>query len=432
MSKVQRITIKNFKAIADLSADFKGCTAIITAGNNKGKTSFLKGLIDRIQFSRPEIKVKQGETDGSGELTLTDGSKFIWVFDDKKKDSLQYVTKDGIKADVTKTLGARFFPPLFDIDRFLQDTPKEQAKQLQKILGVDFTDIDIRYKKAFDSRTDAKKVYEIELAKFKAIGVPEKVEAVDLTELQGKKEAEKKRLNELYVVNKADNDNARNMYDLANNEYNIQLSIFAQKLSAIKGAYNILHENGYAGTEVVEFIEGHVFGLQVPPSPKYTIEMPDDKDLQAIDVEILNAANTNQKAQLYANYLAQKELVEKSKERAIADNELVVSIEVEKQKMIEGVSMPAGIAITADGITIDGLPLDRNQISLSKLYCTALRIAAMGLGEVKTLYFDASTLDKITLAEIETWATQNDLQLLIERPDFDGGEITYQLIEHTA
>lgn len=84
----------------------------------------------------------------------------------------------------------------------------------------------------------------------------------------------------------------------------------------------------------------------------------------------------------------------------------------------------------SEGITIDGLPLDRNQISTSKLYCAALRIASMNLGEVKTLYFDASFLDKNSLAEIEQWANENDLKLLIERPDFDGGEIKYELIEN--
>ena len=78
------------------------------------------------------------------------------------------------------------------------------------------------------------------------------------------------------------------------------------------------------------------------------------------------------------------------------------------------------------------MPLDRNQISTSKLYCTALRIASMGLGEVKTLYFDASFLDKQSLSEIEVWANENDLQLLIERPDWDGGEIHYELIDNVS
>lgn len=35
-----------------MEADFKGCSAIVTGGNNKGKTSFLKGIVDRIRFIR--------------------------------------------------------------------------------------------------------------------------------------------------------------------------------------------------------------------------------------------------------------------------------------------------------------------------------------------------------------------------------------------
>jgi hypothetical protein len=52
------------------------------------------------------------------------------------------------------------------------------------------------------------------------------------------------------------------------------------------------------------------------------------------------------------------------------------------------------------------------------------------MGEVRTLHFDASSLDKNTLGEIQEWADANDLQLLIERADFAAGEISYELIEH--
>jgi len=58
-----------------------------------------------------------------------------------------------------------------------------------------------------------------------------------------------------------------------------------------------------------------------------------------------------------------------------------------------------------------------------------LKLAALNIGEVKTLHFDASYLDKNSLKEIENWAKDNDLQLLIERPDYDGGEIEYHIID---
>lgn len=44
------------------------------------------------------------------------------------------------------------------------------------------------------------------------------------------------------------------------------------------------------------------------------------------------------------------------------------------------------------------------------------------------MHFDASFLDKNSLREIEFWALNNDLQLLIERPDYDAGEIKYEIL----
>lgn len=52
MSKTQKISVKNFKAISEMEIDFKGCTAIITGGNNKGKSSLLRGITDRLRGRR--------------------------------------------------------------------------------------------------------------------------------------------------------------------------------------------------------------------------------------------------------------------------------------------------------------------------------------------------------------------------------------------
>lgn len=93
--------------------------------------------------------------------------------------------------------------------------------------------------------------------------------------------------------------------------------------------------------------------------------------------------------------------------------------------------MPEGFGFTDEGITYNGFAFNKDQLSSSEIYISALKLAACGLGEVKTLHFDASFLDKNSLAEIEKWATENDLQLLIERPDFEAGEIEYHLIHTT-
>jgi ABC-type transport system involved in cytochrome c biogenesis ATPase subunit len=449
MSKVETIKLEKFKAIDALEINFKGCTAIVTGGNNIGKTSFLRGITDRIRFIRPDVMVKTGSDEGSGELTLDTGEKFIWEFDVKGKDKLTYITASGLKKAVTVEIGLRFFPPTFDIDKFLTSAPKEQAKQLQKIVGIDFTDIDKRYLEAYDDRTeknrDAEK-YHVKLTQMLEV---ERVDSVDLTDLKEKKEAERVRINDLYKKNKETNDIARQKWndekakiDKECREHNEKQTDNRNIYNACFDALNILIKHGYGGaiendaaSLFVYNLKSNILGLKTatelyPKEPEYITEMPDDKALQEIDAQILEASETNTKAKAYTDYIEYKNDTDAAKVWAQEADELVKSIEAERQRMIESAKFPKGVSIDSKGITIDGLPLERTQISTSKLYTTALRIASMNLGEVKTLYFDASFLDRENLEEIERWADEQGLQLLIERPSFEKSEIKYELIQN--
>jgi hypothetical protein len=441
MSKIQTIKIENFKAIGELYADFKGCTAIVTGGNNKGKTSFLRGIPERIRFNRPSVMVKEGSTQGRGELTLDTGERFIWDFNVDGKDTLQYISKEGTKRNVTTEIGSKFFPPLFDIDKFLMSTPKEQSKILQKIIGIDFTDIDKRYADAYANRTDKNRLSEKYQVKLTEMMEVPPCDEVDITELQAKKDRIRQSLNAEYLANKVANDTMRAEWQKKVDEQRIAVadndSIIAQatiRYTDANTALTKLQNLGYTGNDVIDFVSSlhAAIPAKLEPvsivEPTYITELPDDSALKAIDEQILQAVQTNQKAQAYKEYVAYKKTVETAKEDAKAADELVKAIEAERQEMIAKANFPKGIAITSDGITVDGFPLDRSQISTSKLYTTALRIAAMNIGDVRTLFFDASYLDKNTLSEIQVWANENDLQLLIERPDFDGGEITYSLV----
>jgi len=448
MSKIKTISITNFKAISDLEMDFKGSTAIITGRNNSGKTSFLRGIPDRIRFIRPDLMVKKGEKEGRGEMILDSGEKFVWEFNDTSKDKLTYITHDGSqRQSVTKELGQRFFPTTFDIDKFLQSSPKAQAKQLQAIVGLDFTDIDKRYEDAYNTRTEKNRDAELYHAKLEKMIKCDAVTRVDLTELQAKKETIKATLNQKYLENKKENEELRNQWTREKSDIDNQVKEFneiqlvnKQRASEGTSAHNNLVVLGLP-VEVQELTIKFITHLNslvqnnkiaadlYPKEPTYIEEMPDRKDLDSIDAQILTASETNAKADKYKEWIDHKNATEQAKDIAKEWDEKVKSIEDERQKMLESAKMPQGISVTSDGVTVDGFPLDRNQISTSKLYTSALRIASINLGEVKTLYFDASFLDKISLSEIELWAYENDLQLLIERPDWDGNEISYQLIE---
>lgn len=441
MSKIVSISIQNFKSITDLEMDFKGCSAIVTGKNNSGKTSFLKGIVDRIRFIRPDVMVREGEKEGKGELVLDSGEKFKWEFDITGKDKLTYITDQGRKS-VTKELGASFFPEVFDIDRFLQSSPKQQVKQLQKLVGLDFDELEKRYQIAYDKRTERNREAEIYHVKLEKMMRVDKVVSVNMDSLKVKKKVESDKLNALYLDAKAKNQKTRSAWELEKIRIDNECSDHNEKQQKSKDEFNHCNEAietlrlyGFdGGFEFIESLKAKIKPDMVaselyPKEPTYIEEMPDRTELEKIDAELLAASETNAQAQKYQEYVAYKEETEAARSLADEADLIVKGIEFERQGMINSAKFPEGITINTEGILVDGLPLDKNQISTSKLYCSALRIASMNLGEVKSLYFDASFLDKITLGEIQEWASNQGLQLLIERPDYDAGEIKYELIE---
>jgi len=126
--------------------------------------------------------------------------------------------------------------------------------------------------------------------------------------------------------------------------------------------------------------------------------------------------------------IAQQAEFDKVTYQAVEADDEVKRIEAEKMDVIKNASMPDGFGFSEDGITYNNFAFNKETLSSSGIYIAALKLAALGLGDVKTLYFDASFLDKNSLSDIEKWAIEQDLQLLIERPDFEGGEIEYQII----
>lgn len=469
MSKIKRITVSNLKAISNQTADFNGATAIITGGNNKGKTTFLRGLFDRIRGAKPDTILKTGEHEGFAECELTTGEKLKWSFDDKTKagEKLTFITEKDIKTSLTTALRDRYFPPIFDVDTFLASSPGKQREMLQKLVGLDFTDIDKRYKEAYDERTAVNRSYNEKKIQFEAVAIPENVASVLLGDLVIEKEQIRASLNSKYLENKAANDKARREWQA---ECQKVLTEWQGEVSKMKGDIDEFNSEQNKRQQAIEFISGYkrriisllseVEGLPAlvnisaldkhieslpqpepkksyldmpqpinPPEPTYTTELPDNTPLLKIEQKINDANETNRKAQVYKDWTVSRDRKDEAFKLTAEAEKKVSDIEKDRMALIQSANMPDGFTFTDDGIMYNGLAFTREQLSSSGIYIAALKLAAMTLGEVKTLHFDASFLDKNSLAEIEQWANGIDLQLLIERPDFEGGEITYELIQ---
>jgi len=407
MSKVKKITVSNLKAVSSLTADFNGCTAIITGGNNKGKSSFLKSLPERLRGTKPEMILKQGEKDGFAEMELTTGEKFVWTFDGKK-EKLTFISERNIPTSVTKDLSKAYFPPIFDVDEFLNSQPAKQKATLQKLTGIDFTEIDKLYKEAYDARTYANKRMAEEKAKLGFVDpkLPKDEESTEELEAE---------LNGIDLHNTNFNFVAKGILE-REKTYDDNLDEIKQlqeKVAAIEAKNEKLH---------VEISAGKVWMADDMNKLKTNQgQLKEEIDL----IKKSNLAITeNNKA------LKQQDVYDTAVKYAADADAEVKKIEQEKADVIKNASMPDGFGFSDDGITYNGYAFNKEQLSSSGVYIAALKLAAITLGEVKTLHFDASFLDKNSLAEIEKWAIENDLQLLIERPDFEGGEIEYQILQN--
>lgn len=410
MSKVKKITVSNLKAVSSLTADFNGCTAIITGGNNKGKSSFLKSLPDRLKQIKPDTILKDGTNEGFAEWELTTGEKLIWQFDNKTKagEKLIFITKDNIKTSLTKEIAERYFPKGFDIDKFLQDGPKKQRETLQKIIGIDFTEIDERYRQSYENRTFANKSLEAHRAKLLPVDESLPSEVSPTLELQ-KELAGIDAHNEKYsYVSNGIEDKKQTVLSSENEIERLKALVSAEEAKITALNVDIQNGNGW---------------LRVPEN------QPKTEDLANQIKEKINAIEESNKL-IVANNEAvkiQKEF-DALQEHANKAAELVKSVDQKKIDLIKTANLPLGFGFSDEGVTYLGHSLSKENLSSSAIYIAALKLAALNIGEVKTLHFDASYLDKNSLSEIETWAETNDLQLLIERPDFDGGEIEYHLM----
>lgn len=445
MSKIAKIEIKNLKKIPFAELDLQGKSVIVTGSNDKGKSTVLRTFIDRIRGEKPELIVTEGQEEGKSFMVLTSGERFEWEYNTKGKDKLTLYTTKNHRINVTKEIAAEYFPPAFDIDVFIKAEPKKAGIMLQKLVGLDFTAVDVEYKAAYEARTLANAEANREVIRLQGMNRNiEFVAPVKTEELLAQKEAIREKLNKQYLENKRTNDAMRSLWEESNRLKQQQISEFNQeqtyKSDRIKKAttcLDILRELGYQGLEVTEFIEEIQRSIEEKkvyaplPIPDYiTPEVPDDAEIKAIDQKIADAAAINQRAQDWKNLQDQKERVNVANQNAKEADDRVKAAELAKKDLIATAKLPEGISFAADGsITVDGFPLSDAQISSSKKYITALRLGSLNLGDVESMYFDASYLDRANYEAVQKWADEKGLQMLVEKASWLEEDLKYEIVE---
>jgi DNA repair exonuclease SbcCD ATPase subunit len=307
--KIKEITVENLKAVSSFTAFFDGKSAHVTGANGIGKSTVIRTLTDRLRGLKPSIITKIGEKEGKTVLELTDGCRFEWNYNNLGKDELNYFTPASLKPvrrNVFKHICGQYFPNQFDINKFLTTSePAKRLKMISELINIDLTEIQARYKEVFDARRDAKrdlKVLESQIRPKPELPIFEKSDNLEAEQkkiedlkfqISSKKvgiEQERTALNELYLKNKAANDELQKKH---NEDYQLKLNEWFESEKSIKEeieAYNeiqnskkiILEENNnvlehliqnYQGTDIGHFIDYE--GIE-----NYIISLPQPTELK--------------------------------------------------------------------------------------------------------------------------------------------------------
>jgi hypothetical protein len=397
--KVKRIKVQNVKAIKDQELNLNGSTAIIMAGNNKGKSTLLKTLKDRLLKLKPDQLVRHGETEGFYIMEMTDGSRIEWELSTKTKagEKMTLISKDGNKTSAITDIIKWFGPSNFDIDKFLNATPAAQRKTLEALLGLDFSSLDEKLAKATEERKDANRDVERLEVNYKGKAVDKEL-PLEPTPTDGLEK-------ELLGV------------ETHNEKWNLLVDEEARLIEERK---ELMEELRKVNDRLAVLDDKMSNPDLQPKKPEYVIDLTDRLHI----AKLKNARiEENNKLRTALEDLVELKDVAHEKDLAVKD------ILEQKDKMIREANMPEGFGFTEDGITYNNLPLTREQLSSSAIYIAALKLASVNVGNVRMLHFDASLLDNESLQQVRDWAEGQDLQLLIELVDRDGEDIRYEIVE---
>lgn len=398
---VKKIEIRNFKAVEEANIDLNGAHIMIMGKNGIGKTTIGKLVQDLLTKNQPSKPLKEGERQGFCRIELSDGSIIHYAFDEvgQKLNIVSNDTTDLSAAQLFKKLSGKGLE--FDIDKFLGMSPKPRRDMLMQISGIDLTDIDKRYEAAYKARSEANTRLKTQQSRIK----PYDEELVDKEKIEIAKASQK------YAEAIAHNQT------------------YSQKKSKLE---TIQVEADEISKKIIELQQKlanlNVERMEVSEWLNNNVEFKENA-LAEMQKEIAESETINQKIDEARRLAEEYKLCERYEKESDQAHALVLSIESEKESKLKTANLPSGVKFTDDGLEIDGLPFESNQIATSRKMIAALEIAEKMLGDVRYLHFDASVLDKDNAMKIIEWANEKDLQLCLERAMWDGGELTYEIIE---
>jgi len=386
--KIIRLEAENIKRLTAVRITPKGDVIVLGGKNGAGKSSVLDAIMYALAGKRAvcEKPVRDGES--KAKVTVDLGDYVVTrTFTEAGGGTLTINGKDGSslgspQAVLDGIVGSLSFDPL----SFLSSEPREQARILKDLAGLNFSKKDAERQKAYDERTAVGR----DLARANAVaekmafhGDLEKPE--DIGALKAMLSGASERAASAAKA-KGDVESSRARLDRAE--------------KALRSAQKEVKD----ATKALETAEEAVKGLEAG-----TVSV---QDIQA-KIDAAEACERKRQENL-AKERAQKEARE-LQAKVDALTKKIERIDQDKADAISEAKFPIkGLAVSDDGVLFNGVPFAQASFSARLKVSAAIGMALNPKLRV-LLVREASMLDEESLGELLDMAEANDVQIWIER-----------------
>jgi ABC-type dipeptide/oligopeptide/nickel transport system ATPase component len=409
--KIVSLKANNILKIKAIFIEADGKSVTLSGKNGSGKTSVMRAITMALAGadSIAEKPIHGDEEDARVILNLGDLVVTRTFHKTDNKTTLTVTSPEGAKYPKPQNVldalcGKLSFDPL-EFARMGQSDPGKQLKTLKSLVGLDFSELDMKRQGLFDERTmvgrDVKAAESKTSGKSIMPGLPDApVSVADLMkQLQDAQtanraidEADQSLRNDAQALMAARDELTRKKKEIADLE---------ARLEALQA-------------DLEKFIAAGKIKADALAKRRTEVEAMKRVDTAPISQKITNADATNADIRANIQLKTDQESVTRHTAKYDGLTKQIEAIDEDKQAQLKAAKFPLkGLCFTDTGVTLDGIPFDQcstgDQIRAS---------AAIGIAlnpKLKVLLIrDASMLDKDNLALLAGMAKEHDVQLWLE------------------
>lgn len=406
MKKILSFRAENVKRLEFVEIKPDGKSVVVTGKNEQGKSSVLDSILLALQNTGAA-----GLRNGSrkGEVTLDLGDIIVQRRLTEKGAYLSVTSADGEKlrspqAVLDKLTGNLTLDPL----AFKLMKPSDQRELLLQAAGIDSSQIDAEERDRYDERRMAKRELESAQSTLSANPVPDDAPdaPVDLDDLLEQQEAAAEAVRE---ADQHEQELAQQVRDLQQTKERIvELENTLQKLRK---------DQQERETRITQMRKS----------------LPDGDALQSALEAITEKMRSANRINAAYEQRSKHDLAAKTvRERAEAVDRAERALEKVREKRQQAIEQAdfgvAGLAVTSDGIEVDGVPFESLSSSRQMRVSTALAMAQNP--ELRIILIrEGNFLDSDAMRAVMALADEGGYQVWIERVQDEAGEIGVHMVE---